>query len=35
MRGEAAYFGVIDTLQTIQEPVRGLDDSEVDAKCLG
>ena len=35
MRGEAAYFGVINTLETIQEPVRGLDDGEVDAKRLG
>ena len=34
MRREAAYFGVFNTLQTIQEPVRGLDDGEVDAKRL-
>lgn len=34
MRGRAKYFGVINTLQSIEEPVRGLDDGEVDAKRL-
>lgn len=30
-----AYLGIVNALQAIQELLRGIDDSEIDAKGLG